>query len=277
MQKLQTLIDMLTSGRKIHISIVDVSGVLNSDSTEIMFENVIHSKTFCNIAKSTECGYNLCLNCKKLANTRAINEKLPFFGMCFYGIFEAAVPVIIGGATVAVVYVGNAIINEKESLNRLVTAARFTGVDREKLKSCLSDCEALPDSKELFSIGEIVGDYLKMLYGKAETDSEGLHWIVSAVKRYAEGEGGNAPTLKELASIYHKNEKYMGRLFEREMGISYSKYCLGLRLERAEALLLKTSDKIIDIALECGFENISYFNRAFKERYGVSPGKYRKR
>ena len=275
MQKLQTLIDMLTRGRKIHISILDVSGVLNTDSTDIIFENTIHSKAFCNIAKSTERGYKLCLACKKLANTRAINEKRCFSGMCLYGIYEAAVPVIIGGAVVAVVYVGNTVVDEVATGRRLAAAAAFTGVDAEKLVCCVSDCERLCDANELFSIGEIVGDYLKILYGVSAKDSDRLHWIVSAMKRHAENEGASAPTVKELAAIYHKNEKYIGRLFEREVGISYTKYCLGLRLERAEAQLLKTSEKIIDIALECGFENISYFNRAFKERYGVSPSEYR--
>ena len=43
MQKLQFLIDMLTKERKIHISILDVSGILNTPSTKIAFQNVIHS------------------------------------------------------------------------------------------------------------------------------------------------------------------------------------------------------------------------------------------
>ena len=53
MQNLQVLIDMLTKGRKLHISILDLNGILNTPSTRICFENVIHSKRFCDIAKST--------------------------------------------------------------------------------------------------------------------------------------------------------------------------------------------------------------------------------
>ena len=38
--------------------------------------------------------------------------------------------------------------------------------------------------------------------------------------------------------------------------------------------LLKTSDSpVLEIAAQCGFDNLSYFNRIFKRKYGVSPGK----
>lgn len=66
----------------------------------------------------------------------------------------------------------------------------------------------------------------------------------------------------------------MGRLFIKEMHMSFHEYCLLLKLQKAEALLLGTKDKIIDIALACGFDNISYFNRTFKKQYGMSPSEY---
>ena len=82
------------------------------------------------------------------------------------------------------------------------------------------------------------------------------------------------PTLKDLSIVSHKNEKYMGRLFIKEMHMSFHEYCLLLKLQKAEALLFGTKDKIIDIALACGFDNISYFNRTFKKQYGMSPSEY---
>ena len=83
--------------------------------------------------------------------------------------------------------------------------------------------------------------------------------------------------MKELAILYHKNEKYLGRLFKNDVGIIFHKYCLELKLERAAKMLKKTNDKTIDIAFDCGFNNISYFNRAFKAQHGVTPKEYRKK
>ena len=274
MQKLQFLIDMLTKERKIHISILDLSGILNTQSTKIAFRNVIHSKTFCDIAKSTEKGYRSCLHCKNLANTKAVSSKKPFYGHCLYGIYEAAMPVIIGDTVSAIVYVGNAIVDIDHTKTRIEKTCRYTHVDKQKLHEQIEKCEHVDHINELVGISEIVCDYIKMLYQTESKESSQLHWLVSALKQHADQTYCFNPTLKELSVLYRKNEKYMGRLFIKEMHMSFHKYCLLLKLQKAEALLSGTNDKIIDIALECGFDNISYFNRAFKKQYGMSPSEY---
>lgn len=274
MQKLQFLIDMLTNERKIHISILDLSGILNTQSTKIAFRNVIHSKTFCDIAKSTKKGYRSCLHCKNLANTKAVSSKKPFYGQCLYGIYEAAMPVIIGDTVSAIVYVGNAIVDIDHTKKRIEKTCRYTHVDKQKLHEQIEKCEHVDHINELVGISEIVCDYIKMLYQTESKESSQLHWLVSALKQHADQTYCFNPTLKELSVLYRKNEKYMGRLFIKEMHMSFHKYCLLLKLQKAEALLSGTNDKIIDIALECGFDNISYFNRTFKKQYGMSPSEY---
>ena len=274
MQDLQFLIDMLTKKRNLHISILDLSGILNTPSTKISFENVIHSKPFCDIAKSTEKGYRLCQRCKKLANTKAVEHKKPFCGHCLYGLYEAAMPVIIGETVAAVVYVGNAITDADQTYRRIDKACRYTNVDCHKLYEQTKECEHTDHADELLKIAEIVCDYIKMLYVKEQKTPNSMHWLVSALKQYAERMYCYNPTLKDLSVVYHKNEKYMGRLFIKEMHMSFHEYCLLLKLQKAERLLLETNNKIIDIALECGFDNISYFNRTFKKQYGMPPGEY---
>ena len=274
MQNLQVLIDMLTKGRKLHISILDLNGILNTPSTRICFENVIHSKEFCDIAKSTEKGCRACLHCKSLANTKAISLKKPFYGHCIYGIYEAAMPVIMGEKVVAIVYVGNAIVDIDHTKSRIKKVCQRTGVDRKMLYEQTQNCEFSNTPDEFLRIAEIVCDYIKMLYVKEQKKHSSIHWLVSALKQYAESMYCSNPTLKDLSIVYHKNEKYMGRLFIKEMHMSFHEYCLLLKLQKAEALLLGTKDKIIDIALECGFDNISYFNRTFKKQYGMSPNEY---
>ena len=136
------------------------------------------------------------------------------------------------------------------------------------------ECEYIDDADELIGITEIVCDYIKALYHADPKTSTQNHWLVSKIKQHADQTFCYGPTLKELSVLYHKNEKYMGRTFKKEMGMTFHHYCLMLRLKKAELLLSETSDKIIDIALECGFNNVSYFNRAFKAQYGMSPSEF---
>ena len=61
MQNLQVMIDQLTKERHLHISILDLTGILNNTMTEISFKNVIHSKRFCDIAKQTKVTVPVCV------------------------------------------------------------------------------------------------------------------------------------------------------------------------------------------------------------------------
>lgn len=277
MQKLKTLIELLEKNRRIHVSILDLCGILDTPETAIDFKNVIHTKEFCNIAKSTERGYRTCMLCKRLANTKAVEGMRAFSGYCGYGLFEVAVPVVIDKTVAAIVYVGNAVIDKEETKARIRKTCKRTGVSEKLLIRQLENCEMLNDPDELYKTADIISDYIKLLCSSLPKGRSDLHWLVSSMKNYADQRFCYSITLKELAIIYQKNEQYIGRLFKKHMGVGFNEYCMGLRLKKASTLLPSTSDKIIDIALDCGFNNISYFNRAFKERYGVTPTEYKKR
>ena len=278
MQTLQFLIDEITKGRNLHISINDLSQILGTHETKLKFKNHVHMINFCNIAKSTSRGYKICQRCKRFANQKAIKGKTPFGGYCFYGLYEVAHPVVVGENVVAIVYVGNAVIDAETSLKRTKKYSALSGVNSNKLCGELSNAELLKSPDELFRIAELIADYLLILYNRAPKIREKkMHWLVSLMKNHADEMFRTEINLSELAEIYQKSEKYLGRLFKKEIGMSFSEYKQNKRLELAESLIIKGEDKIIDIALECGFNNISYFNRSFQKKYGSSPTLYRKK
>jgi len=70
---------------------------------------------------------------------------------------------------------------------------------------------------------------------------------------------------------------YVRKLFDSE-GTSFTRFVLGERLARAHRLLSdpRLADRTIAaLALEAGFGDLSYFNRAFRRRYGASPSDVR--
>jgi len=60
--------------------------------------------------------------------------------------------------------------------------------------------------------------------------------------------------------------------------VTLSERVLELRLQKARAMLSDARNdrmKVSDIALACGFNEVSYFNRRFRARFGCSPTQYR--
>ncbi|MDY3796674.1 MAG: AraC family transcriptional regulator [Agathobacter sp.] len=84
-------------------------------------------------------------------------------------------------------------------------------------------------------------------------------------------------TLSMLAEEFHLSEKYVSRYFVEHFKISFSNYVIHHRLTYARALLETTDEQVTEIAMQSGFFNVSYFIRAFKKMYGISPLKYRKK
>jgi AraC-like DNA-binding protein len=75
---------------------------------------------------------------------------------------------------------------------------------------------------------------------------------------------------QKLAAAARLSERYVNELLY-EAGASFTSRLNELRLRKAAELLTMTSRRISDIAFECGFNDLSYFNRSFRRRFGLTP------
>ena len=83
-------------------------------------------------------------------------------------------------------------------------------------------------------------------------------------------------TLEDLAGEAALEPKYFCRVFRQITGRTPIDYLNYYRVECAAELLRSTNDSITDIALACGFGDISYFGRVFRSHKGQTPKEYRK-
>lgn len=74
-----------------------------------------------------------------------------------------------------------------------------------------------------------------------------------------------------------RSQEHVCRQTRRYLGLSPTQYVNRLRVQHAAMLLTKTEKALTDIATDCGFENLSYFHRLFREQYGTTPRHYRMR
>jgi AraC-like DNA-binding protein len=82
--------------------------------------------------------------------------------------------------------------------------------------------------------------------------------------------------LDHLAKMASMNKSYFSSYFKTVMNKTVTSYVEGLRLQEACLLMATTSKTLTEIALDSGFNSISYFNRAFSKHYGIPPNRYRK-
>ncbi|MFD2611152.1 helix-turn-helix transcriptional regulator [Paenibacillus gansuensis] len=96
------------------------------------------------------------------------------------------------------------------------------------------------------------------------------------VLEYIESHYKEPIQLHQLASLLSVNESYFCRFFKSYTMKSPIEYINTYRVQQAALLLRGTGKSIMEIALDCGFANLSYFNLTFKDRFGCTPTAYRR-
>jgi AraC-like DNA-binding protein len=83
-------------------------------------------------------------------------------------------------------------------------------------------------------------------------------------------------SIHEFARMCNRSVSSFKREFQKHYGTSPGKWLLERRLQHSASLLHSTAMNITEIAFECGFEDLSHFSKAFKEKFGLNPSAYRK-
>jgi AraC-like DNA-binding protein len=138
--------------------------------------------------------------------------------------------------------------NRNGSLSRLRLLELFLEIFGSEMKAELSEPAVAPDAKARLQ------EFLR-----TTPTSELLHMSFS-----------------ELAQVTRCTPRHLNRIFNEVVGMSFRDKHTELRLARACELLATTESKVVDVALESGYQSLSLFNLMFVRRFGTSPGKWRR-
>lgn len=128
---------------------------------------------------------------------------------------------------------------------------------------------------ECDKIGNFLESYIHFLFEKYPPKNE-TEPLIKNIEIYIRENLEYNFSIKTLASFFHYNENYLAKLFKKQTGKTIKEYTNQLRMEKAIDLLQKTNLSIIEIALQCGFNNVTYFNHSFKNAFSSTPSQYRK-
>ena len=268
----EALIRALEYGKKIRISVLPLGCTPKNGAIQLVFERMIHAHPYCDRMKQTRDGLERCMACKQLAVKKAVETGEAYGGRCVFGVWEAVCPVVnSGGETEYVVFVGGMDAkNEPQGVH-----VRKPNAVHEHL------LEPITETTPYLAMVRTVADYIALI-GKAypalatSPERSAPEPIERAMLSYADAYFTGELSPKRLAGIFYMNEKYLGRRFKKAVGMSFNEYVNVKRLEKAAELLAGSEKSIIEVAFDCGFNNVTYFYRLFGKRYGVSPAVYRK-
>jgi AraC-like DNA-binding protein len=99
---------------------------------------------------------------------------------------------------------------------------------------------------------------------------------ISAALRRIERDADQTLSLTELASEAAMSRYHFLRTFRDVVGLTPHQFILRTRLHNAAVALRRSTEPVLDIALEAGFADLSTFNRRFRATMGVTPSRYRR-
>lgn len=138
----------------------------------------------------------------------------------------------------------------------------------------------IPQEKKLVVKAEVRAILTDLFsrYIKAEDDPVDLtgqpEWFRTLCKEAKKKEHFTRGTAA-LVQLSGKSHAYVCRMFKRCLGMSPTQYINQLRVSYAENLLLNTDMDILEISMEIGLDNVSYFYDLFKRKHGLTPHRYR--
>ena len=97
------------------------------------------------------------------------------------------------------------------------------------------------------------------------------------ILKYIENNYIHKITIADAALAVGLSQSHFMKYFKNAMGTSFIDYLNDYRLTMAARLLLASDASILTISEEVGYDNLSYFNRTFKRKYGMTPSSYRKK
>jgi AraC-like DNA-binding protein len=136
------------------------------------------------------------------------------------------------------------------------------------LRSILLDVLAALSQADVRAVARVPGT----LRGGGERGQQ-----LERVLGFIESQHKGGLSLSEAARFAGMRPESLCRFLKRHLGMTFTQYVNEVRLGEAARALADTDRLVLDIALEAGYQNLSYFNRRFKRRFHLTPVSYREK
>ncbi|SDD65374.1 two-component system, response regulator YesN [Paenibacillus sp. UNCCL117] len=129
----------------------------------------------------------------------------------------------------------------------------------------------------LAAVGRMEEAARQMLKAMRQAKGRSSSRTIDQVKAYLQQHYAEKINLQDVADEVAISRTYLANLFKQETGNTIWGYLVAIRMQRARELLLTSTLKSYEVALQVGYENSIHFSKLFKDHYGLTPMEFKKR
>lgn len=214
---------------------------------------------------------------RKLA---ACKIKKPTYSCCYAGVEEYIYPVYINGKRIICIHVSGYRNNIARSKRQMEKTKQLCSEIFDELYTQLENKKPTINTVESFIKPLIY--MIEKFYNECQSNYKFNSYIspsneiyIKALKYINENYMNNIST-DTVARKLGYSESYIRTCFKKECGTSLQNKINDIRLENSKFLLKNTTLSVTDISFQCGFSDSNYFSYIFKNKFGLSPLKYKK-
>ncbi|KRF42947.1 response regulator [Paenibacillus sp. Soil787] len=138
--------------------------------------------------------------------------------------------------------------------------------------------ELLQRSQNVDEIRQLFEEALfKLMAYLDKTQKKKKRKVIEKIVAYMEEHYNESINLNTVAEAFFMNASYLSKIFKEEMDISFSKFVMEYRVEKAIELMKDPTIKIYEIAGIVGYDDVQYFTKMFKTIKGATPVQYREK
>ncbi|MBP1964940.1 response regulator [Paenibacillus aceris] len=136
--------------------------------------------------------------------------------------------------------------------------------------------ELLQRSQDVGEIRQLFEEALfKIMAYLNKTQTKKKRKVIEKIVEYMQEHYNESINLNTVAEAFFMNASYLSKIFKDDMDVSFSKYVMEYRVEKAIELMKDPTKKIYEIASNVGYDDVQYFTKMFKAIKGVTPVQYR--
>lgn len=176
----------------------------------------------------------------------------------------------------------SALIDEEDYPTKVIIISGYGDFDyaKQALRYGVSEYLVKPVLREDFveSLERILEKHFELPAGGAAGKPDILqdkNDAVEYVKRYIWENFDQDLSLEALGAVVHLHPTYLSKIFKEVSDRNLSAYVTDVKMQKAAELLVQSDRKVQDIMNQLGYQKSQHFSKLFKERYGMTPNRYR--